>query len=102
MSWETNNITGYRHSFGTKGSPTITLFSGTRLVGWLTFRDNPPKPKKDGKRYKVYLERDLHASAVDMLRNERPVFLQFFKHNDPQRVHAHLATSKEPTGEEES
>ena len=101
MPWETNQITNYRLSIGTNTQPTISLFSGSRLLGWLSFREQPKKPKKSGGRYVVYFERPLYESAVDMLRNENPVFLQYFADRDPGKVHAHLSTANEPTGDGE-
>jgi hypothetical protein len=86
-------------NFDTKA--VIMINSETEFLGYLNFIADGaalPKPeKKDGIYYYYYHYKDLPV-LVDMLRNEKPVFLFY---NEGVNGNCRISTSMEPVGEGE-
>ncbi len=103
-------ITGYSYQFyGTSESlgsrSIISLIVGNRQVALVRFvpeGDTIPNDYETGsgrnRSIRMYMRESLLPNVIDMLRNEKPIFIRHF----PSIQMTVLRTGKEPTGEEES
>lgn len=77
---------GNTHQIIFLGQPTITNFKNTN-VG-----------TKDKPRIKLYMEPQVFPEIIDMLRNEKPVYISYKEWNQS----GYICTNVEPIGEEET
>ena len=62
--------------------------------------ENAPAPRISSGRYHIFYPRKDYMAVVDLLRNEKPVFLEWIEHDDAPPS-ASLRTRAEPVGAHE-
>jgi hypothetical protein len=77
-------------------SPEILLLKGSQYVGKLTFKKGA-KTEINRNRLRVNYPQNSFSSIVDILRNEKPLFLTVFS----DLREGELSTTHEPVGEGE-
>jgi hypothetical protein len=97
-------VTGYEiRIYGTQDGwagtrSLIILYNGETAIGYIRFREagaDLPNDSQSGSRIVMYLPVAQFNAVVDVLRNEKPIYLVFTDN------HAFLSTSTEPVGEGE-
>ncbi len=76
----------------------IALYGDNGTVGYIRFNDpgmNFENDSESGGRIKMHLPSTMFQSVLDILRNEKPVYIYF------AQGRGFLSTSKEPVGEGE-
>ena len=105
MGYTTIEIRSYRCALFAKdaNSAKVSLYND-KGINFATAYIRPesevlPKAYQDSSgRYRLYYKRSALGDLVDMLRNEKPVYVHFW---DGHVENTHIATSREPVGEEE-
>ena len=105
MAYTTIEIKSYRNALFSSGenSAKVSLYD-SNAANFATAYVRPDSETlpaayqdSDGK-YRLYYKRSGLADLIDMLRNEKPVYLHFWSGTENN---THIATGREPVGEAE-
>lgn len=84
------------------GGFNISLYDNAKQVGLCIFQEDtaslPPAIQDPRGIYRLYFKRSSFSFLVDLLRNEKPVYLHFWNGSENN---SHLSSDFEPVGEGE-
>ena len=106
MPYTTKTIKKYRCALFSSGDnlAKVSLYdSQNKNFATVYFKADSkvlPKASQDASgKYRLYFKQSRLAALIDLLRNEKPIYLHFWQSS---QNNTHIATGREPIGEEEA